>query len=54
MRKFLAFVLLGISIAHGQSIEELKSAIQKKKIRSLKSKKRVNSLQKDFQTCDQG
>ncbi len=31
MRKFLAFVLFGVSLAHGQSIEELKSAIQMKK-----------------------
>ena len=48
MRKFLAFVLLGISFAHGQSIEELKSAIQKKKDSIAQIEKRVNGLQKDL------
>lgn len=48
MRKFLAFVLLGVNLAHGQSIEELKSAIQKKKDSIAQIEKRVNSLQKDL------
>ena len=48
MRKFLAFILLGVSIAHGQSIEELKSAIQKKKDSIAQIEKRVNGLKKDL------
>ena len=48
MRKILAFVLLGVSLAHGQSIEELKSAIQMKKDSIAQIEKRVNGLQKDL------